>query len=277
MDRDYPIMIGMPRSASRMTWQILRFLLPKDMPEDWYPELGSKLEDDDWPVRRHTYIPGHVPIVYTYRHPVEAYLSYFSRTTQDVGKKVPDSSGVIPDPTTGYYRINTDKDTWPVLTLEQAAKNCMLGIGAHWTLYNKLKDEHEAGRKILFMRYEDYYGDDEARTLAIATFIGLDPKLVPLPDILKYVDVKKNAKRGRAIADYLPDAVFATGFSKSGMQKGHINLDTMGKPGSYISQNPEFVTSVITGDQPALRALREMCIALDYSPWNLTPPNSGLV
>ena len=258
---NWPALVGMQRSASRMTWQILTFLLPNERPSTWYSHIPWL--DDDWPVRRHSYLGDTIPVIYTYRHPVEAYLSYYSRNLQDVGREVEKTAK--PDPITGLIKKSGE---YFIQTEEQAAKGAMVAIGNQLPLYMQLKEDQTAGRDVLFLRYEDYYRSPEARIYAIANFIGIELTDQKVEEILKYTSVQKNAKRGKAIADYIPASIFSSGFNnKTGMQKGHVNLETMGRPGAHIEANPEFVASVVSGQQPALKALSEMCTHFGYEPW----------
>ena len=254
-----PVLLGMPRSASRVTWQILKFLLPKTKPESWYPDFD--FPDHDWPVRRHAYI-SEIPAIYTYRHPVEAYLSYLSRVRQDLGKQVPKLLATA-DPKTGLHLVDMD-DTY-LMTEATAAKDVMVAIGDQWKVYNTLKVDEKAGRNVLFLKYEDYYDDQKARIEAVAEFVGVDVSKDMMDTILKFTDIKLNAKRGQAITDYFPESIFSHGYNReTGIQKGHINTNVWGEPGRYISSNPEFMMDVYTGAQPALQALNEMCGVFGY-------------
>jgi len=260
-----PVLLGMPRSASRMTWQILKFLLPEAKPESWYPDFG--FPEHDWPVRRHAYIP-EIPAIYTYRHPVEAYLSYLSRVRQDLGKQVPKLL-TSADPKTGLHMLDLD-DTYE-MTETTAAKDVMVAIGDQWVVYDKLREDQKAGRPVLFMKYEDYYGNQEGRIKTIAEFIGTDISQDKTDLIMSYTDIKLNAKRGQAIADYVSDSIFSHGHNQeTGIQRGHVNTDMWGEPGKYLSSNPSFVMDVYNGTQPALQALNEMCAAFGYDVMEIT-------
>ena len=276
----YPGLIGMPRSASRMTWQILKFLCPNRKPSEWYPELPT-LEaqylhtDIDWPVRRHAYFPT-IPVVYTFRHPIEAYFSLLSRVSQDIGKEVNDidssseEDGTIRyDPLTGMA-IATGKG---IQTADSAARASMIQIGSHWEHYKQLKEDAIAGRHVLFLRYEDFYGKDESRVKAICQFMNFDISSKGMKKILNYINLEANAKRGSAISKFVLDATFDQGGSPvHGIQKGHVNLGTMGRPNAHLTSNTKTLIEISQGAQPAYEALVEMSQALGYSPFdNRTP------
>ena len=260
-----PALCGMPRSSSRMTWQILKLLSPAQRPEWWYPDLQG-IEAQDWPVRRHTYFPD-IPVIYTYRHPVEAYLSWLSRISQDVGKMVPadreSSSGEISDidPLTGTQHYSGEM----LMTPQRAAKAAMVRIGDHWDIHKKIVADKEAGREVLFLKYEDYFGNEEKRIHDIASFMNVEVTDTHLRKILEFSNIEINMKRGQAIVDFVPASTFSKGVNnETGMQRGHVNLKTMGRPGAHIKMNPDFMQQVIKGVQPAHQALKEMCEYFGY-------------
>jgi len=261
----FPALCGMPRSSSRMTWQILKFLVPNSRPDWWYPEVQG-LEAKDWPIRRHAYFPD-IPVVYTFRHPVEAYLSWHSRISQDIGKMVPaneeesDGELIDIDPLTNLRSYAGEM----LMTSDKAAKAAMIRIGDHWDIHKKIVADKASGRSVLFLKYEDYYGDEEKRVRDIANFMNIEVSDTMMHDILKFTNVEVNMKRGQAIVDFIPGSLFSKGLNReTGMQRGHVNPDTMGVPGSHIKSHPGFVQQVVRGDQPAHQALKEMCEYFGY-------------
>lgn len=271
----YPALIGMPRSASRMTWQILKFLCPNEKPADWYPELNtSSIKHLDsaigWPVTRHAYFPT-APVIYTYRHPVEAYLSLLSRVSQDIGKEIrhwkhsSEEDGTLRyDPLTGSP-VALGKG---IQTADSAARSSMAQIGSQWEVYKKLCVDVRAGREVLFLKYEDFYHDDESRVATICQFMNIDLSPSGMKKILKYVNIEANAKRGSAISKFIPESTFDQGGSPiHGMQRGHVNVDTMGRPNAHLECNLNFLKDMIIDEsQPAYTALKEMCREMGYNP-----------
>jgi len=271
----YPALIGMPRSASRMTWQILKFLCPNEKPAGWYPEINT-LEIEylesavDWPVRRHAYFPT-LPVIYTYRHPVEAYLSLLSRVSQDIGKEIMDSEHSSEEDGTLRYDPLTGAPVAlgkGIQTADSAARSSMAQIGNQWEVYKRLKDESIHGRPVLFLKYEDFYRKDEQRVKAICQFMNIDLSAAGMKKILKYVNLETNAKRGAAISKFVPESTFDQGGSPiHGMQRGHVNLDMMGRPNAHLEDNLGFLKDLISReDQPAYSALKEMCRDMGYNP-----------
>ena len=271
----YPALIGMPRSASRMTWQILKFLCPNEKPAGWYPEINT-LEIEylesavDWPVRRHGYFPT-LPVIYTYRHPVEAYLSLLSRVSQDIGKEIMDSEHSSEEDGTLRYDPLTGNPVAlgkGIQTSDSAARSSMIQIGDQWEIYKKLRAEAQAGRQVLFLKYEDFYRKDDLRVQVICEFMNIDLSTSGMEKILKYVNIETNAKRGSAISKFVPESTFDQGGSPiHGMQRGHVNLDIMGRPNAHLENNLNFLKDLIIEEsQPAYTALKEMCRDMGYNP-----------
>ena len=261
-----PALCGMPRSASRMTWQILKLLMPAIRPPDWYPQYVDTIEDHDWPIRRHVYFP-EIPTVYTYRHPAEAYLSWYSRMLQDVGKSVQadesESGGSVidVDSLTGQRSFEGTM----LMTPDRAARSAMTRIGEHWEYHKALVTDYHAGRKVLFLRYEDYYSNPEGRIQAIADFMRVKLSDELMESILAATCLNLNLKRGQAIVDYIPHSTFSCGVARgTGLQRGHVNPETMGEPGAHLKANPDFVTAMKINLQPAHQALKEMCEYFGY-------------
>ncbi len=213
-----------------------------------------------WPIGGHEYLPD-APVIYTYRHPIEAYLSFVSRALQDVGKPVAEV----------YLDDNgsevVDFENTKILTVDEAARNSMYQIGKHWSIYEKLKAEQTAGRDVLFLRYESFYGHDVNRIREITNFTGADiddPKFI---EILEYVDIALNEARGAAMAKDNPSAVFSGHCNeKSGIQRYHVNKAAKGIPGYHMKTQEPFVREVLKRNQPAYQALCEMCEAMGYEP-----------
>ncbi len=269
-----PLCLGMPRSASRMTWQIVKKLVPPTPPAGWYPDIVSEwMEDSEyspeeiarhqWPLRGHDYLPG-PPVVYTFRHPIEAYLSLRSRYRTDVGKMVPGASGkkII----AGEEITIVDPQNMILMTAEQADHLAMVGVGTHWDVWQRLKKDAEGGRKCLFLKYEEYHHRRDLRIQDIASFVGVPLTESHAAEIYEYTSLENNAKRGQDPRFYENDKVtFSHGFlGKSGMQKEHINPTHRGEPGAYIKNHPKFARAVRCGMVPALQALKEMCEDMGY-------------
>ena len=240
-----PVCIGMMRSASRVTWQIVRYLTPDESrPVDYtIPEWIGKPElDEIWPLRTHEYVSGQ-PAIYTYRHPVEAFLSLQSKFKLDIG-----ANNVRPD-----------------YDLKHAWMGAMRRTGEGWYLFNRLKEDASNGRDVLFLRYEDFYDNPSARITAIADFMGVELSDERLNEILYDTSVKANFQRGYAMSHHHSEKSFS-GCSGAdwGMQRDHVSPKTMGKPGAWLNSQPEFLKDVIAGSQPALQALKEMCEDLGY-------------
>jgi len=261
-----PICIGMQRSASRMTWQIVRKIAPSEIPEGWYPELVKSFVEGElmWPVRGHAYLPD-APVIYTYRHPVEAYLSLRSRFHTDIGKMVPGVTGETIE--VMGEKINViDENHKTLMTKETADYHAMVAVGTQWHVWQCFKRDAEAGREVLFLKYEDYFDDRMERIDTIADFMNAKLTDHQRNSIFEYTSLEKNATRSldpRFTEN--EDVTFSHGYlEESGMQKGHINLDIQGVPGKYLESYSKFVNSVRVGMTPALTALQEMTLDMGY-------------
>jgi hypothetical protein len=239
-----PIVIGMMRSASRLTWQILRHLEKTNIrPGGWViPEWPMAKHDEFWPLRTHAYV-SEVPVIYTFRHPLEAFLSLKSKFMLDIGSP--------------FIRGGFDKlSAW---------KGAMKNTGKQWPIYRQLRADQAEGRPVLFLRYEDYYDSPEGRIKAMAEFMGVELSDDELAFILKDTSVEKNFERGAAMSHFHPEAPFSAHCGEqSGMQRDHVSAVTMGQPGEWIKTQPDIVDEMRAGTQPALQALKEMCEDMGY-------------
>lgn len=230
-----PVCIGMPRSASRMTWQIVNRLLPQ--PEWWemaYPCTTAGPEP--WPLRRHVYVDQHVAsmVIYTYRNPLEAFLSYINRT-------------------------------------EDAQDVCTQQIVEHKEIIEKLKIDQANGRKVLWLKYEDFNGNDRARIERILRFLNLRIAENHMTQMMDYVSINTNLKRS---TDDLPEmhsqaVIHGTTFGSwyhptHGIQANHVNPLTRGEVGAHLSKNVEWVKDVLAGRIPRFKVLGQFAIELGY-------------
>ncbi len=274
-----PYCTGMERSASRMTWQIVKKFAPAEPPEDWYPEWhehiynfhvvdsesGKDREFINWPMRGHEYYPD-VPIVYTYRNPVEAFLSLYSRMAQDVGKQIPGPTGKILEPAPGV-RVQEHSWTHPVIqTKDDAMRKSLIGIGKHWMYWKKYQDESRDGRKVLMLKYEDFYHDHRRRVEAVAKFMNADVGESDIIRVAEDTSLSKNLQRVQAISAENPKAVFSGGgfLGETGLQVGHVNSSIKGSPGLHIKTQPRIVEAIKSASGGALEALREMTFDMGY-------------
>jgi len=260
-----PVIIGMPRSASRLTWQIVKHLIPPKeevLSKNGYHVLFDEGADGTmrehiggeapphWPIRCHCYAAG-PPAIYTYRNPAEAMLSLRHKYVYDVGKE-----GVHPE----YNRI-------------EATNDAQAEIGSHQRIFQRLQSD--AGvhgylgfgptRPVLFLRYEDYFNDNRQRIIDIAEFINVSITEEKIKSILEDTSLKKNHARGEAIAAENPQMPFKKWEGPNGMQPHHVSAETSGVPGAWIRRHPGFWQAVVNGDGgPSMEALRDMCIQLGY-------------
>ena len=249
-----------------MTWQIVKHLSPPEAPDDWYPLFLKEWRsgaDNLWPLRGHNYLP-HIPVVYTFRNPIEAFLSLQSRYMTEVGKMVP--AGTTVHKVGGEEILAVNSKEKVEMTADKASRDAMVAIGTQWTIWNRLRKDQENGRPCLFLRYEDYYDDRMKKIEDIASWMGVPLMEQHAESIYDYTSLEKNAARSQNEQFYShPSTTFSHGFlCESGMQKDHINLEVMGKPGAYYEKHPKFINSVKTGVIPSLEALKEMTQDMGY-------------
>ena len=217
----------MPRSASRMTWQIAKLFSPPE-PAGWQEMMkrGNMVptqRPEPWPYRSHDFIPGMDPVIYTYRDPIEAFLSLYSRVMQD-----PELC---------------NEDT------ESRYLRCITEILPHQQILKKLVNQHKRGRSLLLMRYEEYFGNDEKRVRDIGKFLKVDVSQERIFQIIDDVSLDRNITRSRAGPALSP----LNSFSKwedleSGMQADHINEKTRGRVGEYQRHFPGEMDLILKAD-----------------------------
>lgn len=217
---DVPICIGMPRSASRMTWQIVNQLL---QPEPGWWQQQKRRESPDsvdecnfypWPDRRHEYVKSIDPVIYTYRNPIEAYLSYRSRFS---------------DPDSG--------------------QDCLQQVIEHRVTIANLKQDQLTGRRVLWLRYEDYYGNDRARIGATSRFLGKKMSNERIHDLLEHVSIETNLRRSQNVPDVARRAPFGRWMDPvNGIQADHVNQRTMGRVGAHLALHHVWSSHVVAGE-----------------------------
>lgn len=171
-------------------------------------------QDSPWPHRSHNYVSGSDPVIYTYRNPVEAYLSFLSRVS----------------PAVVWYPNRT-------------AVNEIL---QHVRTQRKLQLDKGRARNVLWLRYEDYFGDDRKRLNDIMEFMGVVRSPAEQENILKYVSLSANRARSKDIPTNIDDAVAFHKWENTvtGIQGHHINEATQGRVGAYIDAYPDEVSQI---------------------------------
>lgn len=168
---------GMERSGSTVAWQKVQFLLGKPCS------------------KTHLYVTGQNPVLYTYRHPAEAYISFRDRLTKIYPTSVAKSHA--------RERIEKQQEVFH--------------------LYNK--DFSSRGRDVLMLKYEDYYYDSAKRLKDIAAWLGLDCDETVQDDILLKTSIEKNMTNGHDFSHF---------DNNTGLHGTHINPVTKGKPGALL-------------------------------------------
>jgi len=227
---DIPLCCGQPRSASTLTWQIVKCLAPQSRPLNWDPDCDVREytgHPGDWPIKRHDYMAGSRSVIYTYRHPIEAFLS-----------------------ARRCFLVDNDYASATHHALRQTLEA--------QEIFAAYKEDQTNGRLVLFLRYEDYYDNPINRIHAIATFMGISPPLTSyeVTQITEHTSLQVNSQRAGKSFEKDRDA---GGF---GIQGAHINKSTHGRPGSELKAYATFVPIVKT--DPTLKQLRDMCEEWGY-------------
>ena len=223
-----PVIVGMPRSASRATWQIAKVVSFQKSRPDYYviPEerdWASPLSDT-WPCRTHKYISS-LPVIYTFRHPVEAFLSLRTK-----------------------YKIDLGKEGSHVKTEADCASAALGIVCTHLEIYRKLVLDSYTCRPILFLRYEDYYGKHDERVKKIINFMGAQDNIdrSTFEVIMETTSLKRNFDIGVNISKNFPEAPFSyIEDDVSGLQRDHVSKETMGIPGAWLANAPDDAQDIL--------------------------------
>jgi hypothetical protein len=241
-----PLCSGMERSASTLAWQVVKCLVPVSRPLNWEPGCEVKKwtgHPQDWPIKRHDYMTGNRPVIFTYRNPAEAFLSLRRCFKSDIGKKIDQN----------------DEYAFEQLTPQEADMHAMRLILEAEDVYNQYKRDRDDGRSVLFLKYEDYYDYPRKRIKDISVFLLIyrlrDDEV---DQIIEYTDIKKNAERAINAGNSFHDSRDES----HGMQGQHINTETWGKPGTALKKYAPFVEQIIK--DPDLAPLKKMCENLGY-------------
>jgi hypothetical protein len=242
---DIPVCIGMPRSASRMAWQIVRELAPPE-PTWWAEGPGIMYEKDDpdlkpadvapWPLYSHNYIPGSDPVVYTYRNPIECYISLVSRARQN-------------------FSMHGDREH----------DDSLNNILEHQVIMKKLKEDEKNNREILWIRYEDYFSQDILRLAAITELMKTSVTQTDIKKILKITSIENNFKISSNYPENIEHQFHNWRDEKSMIQADHITEKTMGKPGLHLKYNQNVLEKINSAEQESgYGILREFAKELGY-------------
>lgn len=273
-----PYCTGMERSGSRVTWQIVKHLSPSEPPAGWYPEYHSAIYDFhvaetetraprqfiNWPMRSHDYYPD-LPVIYTFRNPIEAFLSLYSRQIQDVGQNVPGPTGKKLESVPGVWIDEMSIKTPIMITKDIAAQRSLIAIGKQWDYWKRYKEEQASGRVVLFLKYEDHFANHMSRVEMIADFMNSSASKAELWEVGEETSLEKNLKISSSIEKNNPNALFGQGFlGETGLQRGHVNPNIKGMPGLHIQAQPRIFNKIRTANSGALQALREMTEDMGY-------------
>ena len=182
---------GMERSASTLTWQMMCNL------------TGDEV------AKTHEYVKGAGKIIYTYRHPVEAYYSLRRCFSQ----------------------------IYPVATACQLA---LKAIKLQEGIYERYKKDAQAGRPVLFLKYENYYHHPQARLYAIAAFMEVGNDKFDVSQILEATSIQKN------IVNSIGKGNFGNHDTLTGLHGNHIDAKFKGIPGEILRH----VAQLLPADDP---------------------------
>ena len=178
---DIPVCMGMERSGSTLSWQML------------CRALNTRL------VKSHDYVEGSSKCIYTYRHPADAYFSLRARFVDVYAASLAVSHA--------RNRICSQKET-----------------------YNKLLKDSQKGRKVLFLKYEDYYNYPEKRLLDILQFFNVSIPQERFINIINETSIDKNFKLSKG-------KNFGTMDEETKLHGNHINPNSLGRPGFFLNHS----------------------------------------
>ena len=170
--------MGMERSGSTLAWQMASRI------------FGARLN------KTHEYVAGDSPGLYTYRNPIEAFVSLVIRLD----------------------------DVYPrSIAMSHAMESIYLQAG----VYRNLIEDSVNGRNILFLKYEDYYSHPDLLLSEISEAFNMKATEEDFIKILCETSMEKNEKisRGKNFGDI--DA-------ETQLHGNHIHPISRGRPGFFI-------------------------------------------
>jgi len=175
---ELPVCMGMERSGSTLAWQMASRI------------FGSRLS------KTHEYRQGTGPGLYTYRNPIEAFVSLVIRLD----------------------------DVYPrSIAMSHAMESIYLQAG----VYRNLVEDSKNGRNIVFLKYEDYYLHPGLLLSKISEDLDMKITERAFDKILYETSIDKNEKvsRGKNFGDI---------DTETQLHGNHIHPISRGRPGFFI-------------------------------------------
>ena len=225
----------MPRSASRVTWQIVKEFSP-EKPSWWDSKMntGNSIgwsrphEVMSYPIRSHSHVSSIDPVIYTYRNPIESYMSLKSRL-EDTDRK----------------------------------NNAAYEILAQTKVMSALRRDEMKGRQVLWVKYEEFT-DLSDRIKAIGVFMNVRVSSSQVSAIAEKLNIKANLEKSQRHSGE-KNAFLTWEDKSSGMQGNHINDQTLGEPGAYIKLYPKEYDEILNAcSRSELGQLRSFAAELGY-------------
>ena len=203
MKDDLPVCIGMERSGSTVAWQIACLILGRDLE------------------KTHEYVSGNTDCIYTFRNPVESYISLVEKFSD-------------------------------VYTVKLSKSHAMERIYSHVETFERLRKDASDGRKVLAVRYEEFYYNPEKRITSIASFLNKNISEEFIEKVLSKTSIKANLKVSA-------NKNFGDIDGKTGLHGGHVNSKTLGEPLRNMSGYPD-IDEIIQN-----KKIIELCKVFGYS------------
>ena len=184
----------------------------------------KKLEGGN-PYKIHDYASGDDPVVYTYRHPKEAYMS-LRRCFEQI---------------------------YPTSIARDYAQERICMQMPVFSAYKK--DKEEKNRKVLFLKYEDYYFHERDRLVAISTWLGRNLDESVITQILQETSISTN------VACSNGDTNFGEFDKETGLHGSHVNPITKGCPGMLLNSHT-YSDDDFLGSQK----MKDFCELFGYDP-----------
>ena len=173
-----PDCMGMERSGSTLAWQMASRAFDKRLN------------------KTHEYIPGDSPGLYTYRNPIESFVSLLVRLDDVYPRSI-------------------------------AKSHAIKSIYLQTSIYTRLLEDYRNGRNIIFLKYEDSYENPQSLLLQIIEGFNISISQEGIDSILFETSIEKNKKisEGKNFGE-VDDATQLHG--------NHINPKSKGRPGFFI-------------------------------------------
>jgi len=170
--------------------------------------------------KTHDYVDGTCDCIYTYRDPIACYIS-LRRVFLDVYPR-----GI-------------------------AENHAIRRLYSHAQYYKNLLRDKRRGRRVLFLKYEDFYNMQEERIIYISRFLNKKLSAEEVKKILNQTSIEENLKKSN-------NRNFGIVDKDSNLHGFHINPVTLGNPESSLSKKENYTQIAEIKSDPRMVELRKI-------------------